>query len=93
MIGGSRNNKSLEEIAYYVNHFVRGCLNYYATFYPSALTPVLRILERSLAYSVRRSFKRLRYHQRRAVHWLGRVAHEDPELFVLWSHGIRPATR
>ncbi len=91
-IGASRNNQSLEEIAQFVNPFVRGWVNYYAKFYPSALTPVLRSLERSLVYWVRRKFKRFRYHQRQAVHWLGRVARKEPDLFVLWSHGIRPAT-
>jgi RNA-directed DNA polymerase len=90
-IGASRNNQSLEEIANFVNPSVRGWVNYYGRFYPSALTPVLRALERSLVYWVRRKFKRFRYHQRQAVHWLGRVAHKEPDLFVLWSHGIRPA--
>ncbi len=91
-IGASRNNQSLEEIAKFVNPFVRGWVNYYGRFYKSALTPVLRSLERSLVYWVRRKFKRLRNHQRNAVHWLGRVAQRDPHLFALWSHGIRPAT-
>ena len=82
---------SLEEIAKFVNPFVRGWVNYYGRYYPSALTPVLRSLERSLVYWVRRKFKRFRYHQRQAVHWLGRVAQREPRLFALWSHGIRPA--
>ena len=91
-IGATRNNQSLEEIAQFVNPYVRGWVNYYARFYPSALTPVLRSLERSLVYWVRRKFKRFRYHQRQAVHWLGHVARREPNLFELWSHGIRPAT-
>ena len=91
-IGGTRNNQSLEEIAKFVNPFVRGWVNYYGRYYPSALTPVLRSLERSLVYWVRRKFKRLRNHPRRAVHWLGRVAQREPQLFTLWAHGIRPAT-
>jgi len=90
-IGATRNNQSLEEIAKFVDPFVRGWVNYYGRYYPSALTPVLRSLERSLVYWVRRKFKRFRYHQRQAVHWLGRVAQREPDLFVLWSHGIRPA--
>lgn len=91
-LGGSRNNQSLEEIAKLVNPFVRGWVNYYGRYYPSALTPVLRSLERSLVYWVRRKFKRLCNHQRKAVHWLGRVARREPQLFVMWAHGIRPAT-
>ena len=90
-IGSTRNNQSLEEIAKFVNPFVRGWVNYYGRYYPSALTPVLRHLERSLVYWVRRKFKRLRNHQRQAVHWLGRVAQREPRLFALWAHGIRPA--
>ncbi len=90
-IGANRNNQSLEDIAKFVDPFVRGWVNYYGRYYPSALTPVLRSLERSLVYWVRRKFKRFRCHQRQAVHWLGRVAQREPDLFVLWSHGIRPA--
>ena len=90
-IGATRNNQSLEEIARFVNPFVRGWVNYYGRYYPSELTPVLRSLERSLVYWVRRKLKRFRYHQRQAVHWLGQVAQREPRMFVLWSHGIRPA--
>jgi hypothetical protein len=91
-IGATRNDQSLEEIAAFVNPFVRGWVNYYGRYYPSALTPILRHLERSLVYWVRRKFKRFRYHQRQAVHWLGRVAQREPQLLTLWSRGIRPAT-
>ena len=91
-LGASRNNQSLEDIARFVNPFVRGWVNYYGRFYRSALTPVLRSLERCLVYWVRRKFKRLRRHQRKAVHWLGRVAQREPALFELWRLGIRPAT-
>jgi RNA-directed DNA polymerase len=91
-LGSTRSNQSLEEIAKFVNPFVRGWVNYYGRFYRSALTPVLRELERSLAYWVRRKFKRFARHARSAVHWLGVVARREPNLFVLWQIGLRPAT-
>ena len=91
-LGATRSNQSLEELARFVNPFVRGWVNYYGRFYRSALTPVLRELERSLVYWVRRKFKRFARHARRAVHWLGNVACREPDLFVLWQIGIRPAT-
>ncbi len=91
-LGASRNNQSLEEIARFVNPYVRGWVNYYGRYYRSALNPVLRHLERALVYWVRRKFKRLRHHQRRATHWLGRVARREPSLLYLWQIGIRPAT-
>ncbi len=34
---------------------------------------------------------RLRRHQRRATHWLGRIARRQPGLLYLWQIGIRPA--
>ena len=91
-LGANRNNQSLEEIAKFVNPFVRGWVNYYGRFYRSALTPTLRCLERSMVYWVRRMFKRFARHRRQAVYWLGQVARREPNLFVLWQLGIRPAT-
>jgi RNA-directed DNA polymerase len=91
-LGATRNNQSLEEIARFVNPYVRGWVNYYGRYYRSALTPALRHLERALVYWVRRKFKRLRRHQRRATHWLGRLARREPNLLYLWQMGIRPAT-
>ncbi len=91
-LGASRNNQSLEEIARFVNPYVRGWVNYYGRYYRSALTPVLRYLERALVYWVRRKFKRFRHHQRKATHWLGRLARRDPHLLYMWQIGIKPAT-
>ncbi len=91
-LGASRNNRSLEEIARFVNPYVRGWVNYYGRYYRSALTPVLRHLERALVYWVRRKFKRFRHRQRKATHWLGRVARREPGLLYSWQIGVRPAT-
>ena len=90
-LGATRNNQSLEQIARFVNPYVRGWVNYYGRFYRSALTPVLRCLERALVHWARRKYKRLRHRQRRATYWLGRIARRDPSLFVIWQMGIRPA--
>src|SRR5437588_281996 len=65
---------------------------YYGRFYRSALTPVLRHLERALVRWACRKYKRFRGHVTNAAHWLGRVSRRDPHLFVLWQIGIRPAT-
>ena len=90
-LGAARANQSLEEIARFVNPFVRGWVNYYGRFYRSALTRVLRSLERSLVFWVRRKLKRFVRHQRQAYHWLGKVARREPDLFVMWQIGLRPA--
>ncbi len=91
-LAATRNNQSLEVLARLVNPSVSGWVNYYGRFYRSALTPVLRHLERALVRWACRKFKRFRGHVTNAAHWLGQVARRDPNLFVLWQMGIRPAT-
>jgi RNA-directed DNA polymerase len=91
-LAATRNNQSLEDIARLVNPSVRGWVNYYGRFYRSALTPVLRHLERALNRWACRKYKRLRRHYTNAAHWLGRVARRTPQLFVMWQLGLRPAT-
>jgi len=91
-LAGTRNNQSLEDLARLVNPSVSGWVNYYGRFYRSALTPVLRHLERALVRWACRKYKRFRGHVTNAAHWLGQVARRDPHLFVLWQMGIRPAT-
>ena len=80
-LGATRNNLSLEDLARAVNPVVRGWINYYGRYYPSALKLVLRNVDRALAYWVRRKYKRYARHRRRAEHWLGRVARRSPGLF------------
>jgi RNA-directed DNA polymerase len=85
-------NLSLEDIARFVNPYVRGWVNYYGRFYRAELASVLRYLERSLGQFVARKYKRLKRHKRRAVYWLGEVARREPGLFEHWQLGIRSAT-
>ena len=35
-------------------------------------------------------YKKLKGHSRRAMHWLGKIAKQKPELFAHWQLGIRP---
>ena len=72
-----------------MNPSVRGWVNYYGRFYRSAF-PVLRHLERALVAGRAGNTNGCGVDSER--HWLGRVARRDPDLFVLWQIGIRPAT-
>jgi len=91
-IPGKRSHQTLEQIADLVNPSVRGWFNYYGKFYPAAAKTTLRYLEFILVRWMKRKFKKLRRHHRRAVHCLGRIARNSPELFVLWQIGVKPAT-
>jgi group II intron reverse transcriptase/maturase len=80
----NRSDKSLEDIAHMFNPVLRGWINYYGRFYKSALTPTFQHFDRTLARWATRKYKRLRGHRRRARHWLGRIARQQPELFAHW---------
>ncbi len=86
-----RSDKSLEDLAHMFNSVIRGWINYFRHFYKSALYPVLKHLNNTLARWAARKYKRLRGHHRRATHWLARIARRQPRLFAHWpllcAHG------
>jgi RNA-directed DNA polymerase len=63
---------------------IRGWINYYCRFHPSAFKPVADRLNTALTLWAMRKFKRLRGLKRRAGHWIGRVANRQRGLFPHW---------
>jgi RNA-directed DNA polymerase len=84
-------DKQLEDLSRMFNPIIRGWINYYGRFYKSELYSVLRHMNRALILWVRRKFKKLNRHRRRAEHWLGKIARREPQLFAHWQMGILPA--
>jgi hypothetical protein len=80
-----RSDKALDDLARMFNMHIRGWINYYGRFYPSALYPTLRHIDAFLALWANRKFKSLRRHKTRAIQWLERVARRQPRLFAHWS--------
>jgi RNA-directed DNA polymerase len=83
-------DKRLEDLSKMFNPVIRGWVEYYGHFYKSELNAVLRYMNEALVLWVRRKYKKLQY-QRRATHWLGKVAKRDAKLFKHWQLGILPA--
>jgi group II intron reverse transcriptase/maturase len=81
----NRSDKSLEDLARMFNPVIQGWINYYASFYKSALYPTLRHVDQVLARWAERKYKKLHGHLRRARHWLARVARTQPRLFAHWK--------
>lgn len=79
-----RSDKAIDDLARMWNPVLRGWIQYYGRFYPSALYAVFRHFNGLLVRWAMRKYKRLRRHQRRAVHWLGEIARRDPRLFAHW---------
>jgi RNA-directed DNA polymerase len=86
-----RSDKALDDLSRMFNPVLHGWINYYGSYYKSALYPILRHLNRFLTRWAMRKFKKLRGHQRQATHWLGRIARQGPNLFAHWQLGVRPA--
>jgi RNA-directed DNA polymerase len=83
-------DKTLEDLSRMFNPILRGWINYYGRFYKSELYSVLRHMDRALVRWVRRKYKKLQRHQRRAIYWLGGIARREPKLFAHWQMGILP---
>ena len=80
-----RTNTTLEVLAREVNPVLRGWLNYFTEFYPSAVSPIGRRMDRHLMRWARKKYKRLEHSDRRAKAWLSGVRKRAPDLFVHWS--------
>jgi RNA-directed DNA polymerase len=80
-----RSNKSLDDLARMFNPVLRGWLNYYGSYYRSALHPTFRCPDDHLTRWAKQKYKRLRRHHRRARHWLQRIMRTQPGLFAHWQ--------
>ena len=79
---------SLQEIARQLNPLLRGWIEYYGRYAPSALYPLLRHVNRTLVAWAMRKFKRFKDHKVRASQLLQRLATEHRVLFVHWDIGM-----
>ena len=84
-----RSDKSITDLARMFNAQVQGWINYYGSFYKSAMVPFLKNIERILVRWAQRKYKRLRRHKTRAARWLGGIAKREPRLFAHWRLGIK----
>jgi len=79
---------SLQDIAQQLNPLLRGWIEYYGRYAPSALYPLLRYVNQTLLAWVMRKFKRFKGHKIQASQFLQRLATERVDLFVHWQLGM-----
>ena len=80
-----RSDKSLEDLSRVINPKIRGWVNYYAKFFKSGMFRISQVLNRMITKWAMRKLKKIRGQQRKATHWLGRVADRKPQLFAHWQ--------
>jgi group II intron reverse transcriptase/maturase len=85
---GHQTQRSLQDIAQQFNPLLRGWVEYYGRYAPSALYPLLRYVNQTLLAWVMRKFKRFKGHKIQASQFLQRLATERVGLFVHWQLGM-----
>jgi RNA-directed DNA polymerase len=83
-------DKELSDLSEMFNPVLRGWLNYYGRFYPSALKPLWQSVNAYLIRWLMRKYKRLARRGRRARRQLALLAQAMPKAFVHWEAGYRP---
>jgi RNA-directed DNA polymerase len=83
-----RTDLSLAEIAHRINPLLRGWINYYGHYAPSALAPLLRYVNQMLVGWAMRKFRRFKAHRIRASRFLQKVSQRNAGLFVHWRLGM-----
>jgi len=84
------SEKELDDFSRMFNRYIRGWVNYYGRYHPSALHRTFDCMNRRLVRWAMKKYKRYRGHQRRATQWLRRIARKRPELFAHWQIGFVP---
>lgn len=87
----NRVDLDLEEIATWYNPVLQGWLNYYGSYCRSAMYPLWRHFNMTLASWVRMKYKTFWKKKTKAAIFVEKIARQRPELFVHWRSGMRGA--
>jgi len=79
---------SLDDIARLHNPVLRGWLEYYGRFNPSAMKPVLTHFNLTLRAWAMRKYRRLKGRKKKAGRFIEAIAKRQPSLFVHWERGM-----
>ena len=83
-----RTQVSLADIAQQIHPLLRGWIEYYGRYTPSALSPLLRYVNQTLLAWAMRKYKRFKTHKIRASQFLQRLVRDRVSLFVHWRIGM-----
>lgn len=72
---------------------LRGWINYFKKFCPSAMRCTLQFFNNKLALWAVRKHKKFKGSLKQAKKWLKKIAKRDSKLFYHWQLGILPEVR
>lgn len=83
-----RSEMSIEYIAQNLNPCLRGWINYYGRYTPSALNPVMHTVNKTRIAWAMHKYKRLKGRKTRAGCFIKSLKEKNPMLFEHWKRGI-----
>src|SRR5215469_1897293 len=83
-----QTQRKLGDVAQMLNPLLRGWIEYYGRYTPSALYPLFRYVNVTLLAWAQRKFKRFKAHKVRARVFLWKLAQTRADLFVHWQRGM-----
>lgn len=81
-----KTGSKIDIIAEMLNPMIRGWMNFFGKFNPSAMKGTLQCIERRLVKWAMCKYKNFRGRWRRAEKWLCTVRQREPRLFAHWSN-------
>ena len=85
-----KNDKELGDLSNMFDPILRGWQNYYGRFHGSAMAPIWRHMNAFLVRWLRRKYKHVSWHKRKARRLLGKLAVSAPKAFIHWEKGYAP---
>lgn len=79
------NEKSLKDLSHMFNPIARGWIQYYSKYYKSELFNLAEHINQHLRKWVMNKYKQYRRKPRKAMHMLGKMAKNSPNLFAHWK--------
>ena len=79
---------TLDDLARELNPMTRGWIAYYGRYTRSALYPLVRYIDQTLAVWLKRKYKRFHHRLGQARLFLAKIARESPRIFVHWQLGL-----
>lgn len=77
---------TVEQIARELNPTVRGWINYFRKFSPSAMRTALQWVDEHIIGWAMKKYKTLRGSRRKARRWLERLREHSPDMFAHWKY-------
>lgn len=82
-----RTGSTIQMISEMLNPLIRGWMNYFSKYNPSAMQYTLMIIERRIVRWAMSKYKHFRGRRKRAEKWLSQVKEREPKLFAHWNLG------